>query len=608
MGVDDTDVRTLYSEAIRAAEQYGSKAAIVHYGPENQNEPEIISYRHVLARVTQAINWLHSKGVNEGDVVAFFLPNCPEKIIIDLAAKTLGISLAIEYYQELSAVEDVLKKTQPKVVIFADQCLDPRYFELYQSIQSVIESFASVFYLRRKDTDVAKFSRAQDLILELPSSSIGKQSDVLETLECRLPSSIERAASYCFTGGTSGKPKVVVRSVKNLFYSEIEASRVLNSSDRLDERSTVFSLQSHFTQFFLAGATVLSLDESYIAGGNNGLSIGDFFVKQQLTHLVAPFPLVQRFMHYPKFKMACKGSLKTITHYGAKLTVNNFRQLKAIGFETVLDSYGSMETSLLSSYAVLNEASLGKIGKLRECFEMKIATVMEGEHLTECVDGEIGQLLVRGPSVFECYLFEETIKASLIGDWYETGDLVRIDENGDLWLVGRDQKFARLGATYSDLEGMEERVLNYDDVDSIAVIPACDVLGRLVLTVFACPAPGITIDKSDFQAYCCRELQPEKFFTDLEVSLVALLPRLARGKIDRIALQRIALKRIVFEHLNKVDDRYTFEVEVIPDEKHIHCLEIRLSDGSSLEDDANTEIYQTICQMLSDFDYSYKVF
>jgi long-chain acyl-CoA synthetase len=90
----------------------------------------------------------------------------------------------------------------------------------------------------------------------------------------------------------------------------------------------------------------------------------------------------------------------------------------------VLEGYGMTETSTVATVNTLDEFRFGSVGKTLPGVEAKVA--------------EDGELLLRGPNIFQGYYKNEEATADTIADgWLHTGDLARIDEDGFVYIIGR---------------------------------------------------------------------------------------------------------------------------------------------------------------------------
>ncbi|ERP38783.1 AMP-binding protein [Chitinivibrio alkaliphilus] len=120
---------------------------------------------------------------------------------------------------------------------------------------------------------------------------------------------------------------------------------------------------------------------------------------------------------------------------------------------TLLEGYGTTETSPVISVNTLEEHKAGSIGKPLPSVEVKIVDIDTHE---ECPPGKQGKILVRGDLVMKGYYnnYEETALRIHQG-WYNTGDLGVLDKEGFLWHKGRLKRFVKIGAEMVSLVSVE---------------------------------------------------------------------------------------------------------------------------------------------------------
>jgi acyl-[acyl-carrier-protein]-phospholipid O-acyltransferase/long-chain-fatty-acid--[acyl-carrier-protein] ligase len=121
---------------------------------------------------------------------------------------------------------------------------------------------------------------------------------------------------------------------------------------------------------------------------------------------------------------------------------------------TLLEGYGTTETSPVISANTLEENRPGSVGKVIPDVQVKIENYETGE---ECGPGETGRVLVKGDNVMKGYLedFEETSMRIRHG-WYDTGDMGYLDEDGFLWHAGRLKRFVKIGGEMVSLVRVED--------------------------------------------------------------------------------------------------------------------------------------------------------
>jgi len=148
-------------------------------------------------------------------------------------------------------------------------------------------------------------------------------------------------------------------------------------------------------------------------------------------------------------------------------------------------------------------------------------------------DGEAGELLLKGPGIFDAYLSPWTPGDEVLQDgWFATGDLAKRDEEGLLYLVGRTQSVINVGGMKCFPEEIEA-VLN-----THPAVRECRVIGMPHATFGAVPSaevvlrdPAVVPRTAEFMNLCRKELSSYK--VPLRYIMVAELPKTPSGKLLR---------------------------------------------------------------------------
>jgi len=145
--------------------------------------------------------------------------------------------------------------------------------------------------------------------------------------------------------------------------------------------------------------------------------------------------------------------------------------------------------------------------------------------------GQVGELFVSGPSICPGYLndHEETRRVFCDG-WLRTGDFVRQDEEGYLWIEGRKAGFLKIRGTRVSLAEVEEKVTAIPGVYECAACAATHPEAGEALVLFVVPDQGATIATEEV-----RRRLPAHWTLD-SIRLVSELPKTSAGKIARSAL------------------------------------------------------------------------
>jgi acyl-[acyl-carrier-protein]-phospholipid O-acyltransferase / long-chain-fatty-acid--[acyl-carrier-protein] ligase len=344
-------------------------------------------------------------------------------------------------------------------------------------------------------------------------------------VEIPLPRSESAGATavVLFTSGSEGIPKGVELSHRNLLANIRQALAMLDFTD--DEK--IFNALPLFHSFGLTVCTLLPLVR------------GNYL-------FLYPSPLHYRVLPEAMYDRACTvmvGTNTFLTGYAKKANPYDFNSVKYLvsGGERlqesnstlwaqkfglrIMEGYGATECSPVISVTTRVDPKVGSVGRLLPGIEAKL----------EVVEGiaEGGRLLVRGPNVMKGYLNSEANeKFQALGGWYDTGDIVRIDEDGFLFVLGRLKRFAKVSGEMISLTAVEDSLAgafpHYGPRFEVAVISRHDDdKGEALIAVTT--ESRLTPDE-------IRGVIRGKGMTNLsvprELVLISEIPKLGTGKVD----------------------------------------------------------------------------
>jgi len=201
----------------------------------------------------------------------------------------------------------------------------------------------------------------------------------------------------------------------------------------------------------------------------------------------------------------------------------------------LLEGYGATECAPCVSVNTPLEPRYGSVGRLLPGMECKLEPV-EG-----VTDG--GRLFVRGPNVMKGYLNAEANKKfQALGGWYDTGDIVGLDAEGYLHILGRMKRFAKVSGEMVSLAAVEDALAgafpHYGLHCQIAVITRPEEnKGEMLIAVTN--EPKLTLDE-------IRDAIKAKGLTNLsaprEIKVVKEIPKLGTGKVNHRELQALMEK------------------------------------------------------------------
>jgi len=269
---------------------------------------------------------------------------------------------------------------------------------------------------------------------------LSRSSSSLPASEGR-PGDPEEVAAIHYTSGTSGLPKGVLLSHKNLVANVLQAAAWIGKAEKGEE--TFLSILP-FHQAF--GMTLCMNLPIHLAAMS--IQLPRFEINQVLPafkkHPPSFFPalpsMIELLASYPEISEDKFSSVQTCWSVGRPLPVEDLQNFERRFGRKITEGYGLTEASPLThANPVYGKRKAGSIGIPLPDTDAKIVTERNGEK--EVPTGEVGELIVRGPQVMKGYwnMPQETSKALRHG-WLHTGDKARMDEEGYFYITGKINK------------------------------------------------------------------------------------------------------------------------------------------------------------------------
>jgi len=151
--------------------------------------------------------------------------------------------------------------------------------------------------------------------------------------------------------------------------------------------------------------------------------------------------------------------------------------------------------------------------------------------------GEVGELVVRGPSVFKGYLNNpEATEQTFYDGWYRTGDLGYVDAEGFYYIVDRLKDMIIVGGLNVYSREVEDVLVSYPAVQDCAIVGEPDELRGEAVHAFIELKPNTTCTVEEIKDYCRARLADYK--CPLGVTFTEMLPRSFTGKILKRVLKQ----------------------------------------------------------------------
>ncbi|MHA1377666.1 MAG: class I adenylate-forming enzyme family protein [Candidatus Helarchaeota archaeon] len=251
-------------------------------------------------------------------------------------------------------------------------------------------------------------------------------------------------------------------------------------------------------------------------------------------------------LKYPDLDKFDLSSLTLISSGGGKLPQNiKIELLKKFHWTTVIDGYGSTETIGTSTIAFMGHDDIPKIKKEyigQPVTGMEIRCINEkGE---EVAKGEIGEMVFKGKTIMKGY-YKDDLKTKSTFDqdgWFHSGDLCYMDEENNVYYVGRKEEMITSGGEKIFPMEIEDVLRLHDKIDDVAVLGIPDEVWGQKVVAFIKLEKGAKLSEKEITEYCKGKIASYK--KPRIIKFVSELPTTKTGKLDRIQLGKLAEKLI----------------------------------------------------------------
>ncbi|MBV1878936.1 MAG: AMP-binding protein [Pseudomonadales bacterium] len=456
---------------------------------------------------------LAKQGVKAGDFIIIHLDNSPEFIISWFACAALG-AIAVSTNTR-SVARDLSYFAEHVNAVGA--ITQPAFAELVASSCSQLE------FICVTDNNAGEPAKPPERVNHLPFQKLLDTPIALPTR----PTQPLDDLSVQFTSGTTSRPKAVLWTHANaLWGGKIGAAHMRLQAD---------DITLVFLPLFHTNAQSYSMLSTLWSGGTMVLQpkySASRFWDTSLKHKITWCSMIP-------FAFKALASKPIPAHHyrfwgvGAHIPkIDQLFKLKTIGW------WGMTETITHGTITDLDHpGASGNMGRAAPEYEIQIrdpqgALVNPGEKGKLFIHG------VRGVTLFKEYFGSpEANSASFDKDgWFDTGDIVRVDANGDLFFADRDKDMLKVGAENVAASEIESVIMQTGLVNECAVVAQKHFMLDEVPVVFIIPNPGAPDDiKRKIIDHCKTNLADFKVVTD--VYLVEELPRSTLEKIAKNELR-----------------------------------------------------------------------
>jgi len=508
--------RTLFQGLLDAAKVHGKSLPILEDVERNP-----MSYKRLILG-SLILGKKFEKFSKPGEAVGVLLPNTNGTVATFMGLQAIGrVPAMLNFSAGPSSMVAATETAAVKTILTSK-----RFIELgrLEQVETELKKVAKIIYLE----DIRETIGTTDKLIGLIKSKLIS----LTYNPAKYNISPNDTATILFTSGSEGTPKGVALSHKNIMSNihQISAKVDFSPSD------TVFNALPIFHAFGLSDGTLLPL----LSG------VKTFLYPSPLHYRIVPE------MIYDTNATIMFGTDTFLKGYANKAHPYDFYSIRYVfaGAEKlsketrtlwsdkfgirIFEGYGATETSPVLSFNTAMECKPGTVGRFMPGVKYKLEAVPGID------DG--GRLLVSGPNIMKGYMFHDNpgvIEPPEDG-WYDTGDIVDLDEEGYITIKGRAKRFAKIAGEMVSLTMVEQFLSRHwpENMHGVVALP-CPKKGEQIILLTDIKA----LERSELMAKA-----KEDGLTELAIPKTIhsnqSIPVLGTGKLDLVTLKDIALSKL----------------------------------------------------------------
>ncbi len=525
--------------------------------PSDHTRCLTLTYAELAAMVTRIANALTSLGVRRQDAVTLSGVNTSMLYAATLAAQAVGIAAPVNPALGGERLAELLRRTQSRVLVAAGPELDEQQWQRLLTVARHV-GMTAVLVLRPDDihSEAPPLPADRDLVVAYLDEVIADQR--ADRLVGARPPARHDLAAFVHTGGTTGAPKVAAHTHAN----QLACGQAIAQCGGLTAGESI-----------LGGLPLFHVNALLVTG------VAPMFGGQRV---VWPSPtgyrdpaLYARFWQIVEhYQIAAMSAVPTV--YGALSRVPVDTDISSLRIPIVgasplpasvreafaahtgrrlLEGYGLTEATCASTYTPPGEERFGSVGRALPHQQVKAARMNEDGSWVDCVPGNVGVLMINGPTVFAGYVNDPKLDGprvshdGLVHDgWLNTGDLGRLDADGFVYLTGRAKDLIIRGGHNIDPRVIEEALLGHPTVIAAAAVGRPDKHSGEVPVAYVVLADPDRFDEAELTAWAAAAID-EPAARPKHIYPIPAIPTTEVGKYHKPTLVADAAVRAVADAL-----------------------------------------------------------
>jgi acyl-CoA synthetase (AMP-forming)/AMP-acid ligase II len=487
------------------------------------------TYREFYERVTGLSNFFNSHGIQQGDCIAILHQNSHEFLEAYYAAAAIGAILnPLNIRLSAKELAAILNDSGAKMLIAAS-----RFYEAAKELKGLGCGIQKILWTGDdKKTDLFESFVYEDIVKN-KYDSLPTVPDMPDT----------EIAHLYYTSGTTGKPKGVMLSHKNVCIHSLAAIAELHLTDKDHwiHAAPLFHLADAWAAFaitWVGGKHVLISDF-------NPPEVLNLIEKEKITITNMIPTMLNVLVNTKDSENTDFSSLRVILSGGAPIAPDVVHRIMDVFGCDYIQTYGMTETSPYLTVSILNEnisylppekqfAYKARTG--RPFLGVLLKVVRDDGTEVEHNDKEVGEIIVKGDIVTAGYWNQplET-KAAIKNGWLYTGDMAVVDREGYVNIVDRKKDMIITGGENVYSIEVENVLYSHAAVLEAMVIGIPDPKWGEIVKGVVVLKEGCTATEEEIIRYCRENIASYK--TPKSIDFMNELPRTGSGKLCKKALK-----------------------------------------------------------------------
>jgi fatty-acyl-CoA synthase len=509
----------------RTAARFAERPALV-----SRQQDVRLTYAQLDAAIDAVAGGLLRAGIQAGDRVGIWAPNCAEWVLVQYATAKVGAILVnVNPAYRAHELEYVLRQSGMRLLFSASAFKTSDYAAMIAEVGSAVDTLERTVFVDRDEW--AEFND-------------GEPDD--EAIAARMATlSFDDPINIQYTSGTTGFPKGATLSHHNILNNGFFVTELLNLTER-----DVTCLPVPFYHCFgmvmgnlgtLAhGGCVVIPAPSFDPGATL-----EAVAAEGVTSLYGVPTMFIAMLDHERFDSFDLSSLRTGIMAGSPCPIEVMKKVvERMHMSEVAICYGMTETSPVSTQTRVDdplERRVGTVGRVGPHVEVKVIDPESGLVVER---GVAGELCTRGYSVMLGYWddAERTAEAVDRAGWMHTGDLATMDDEGYLNIVGRSKDLVIRGGENVYPREIEEFLYTHEDVADVQVVGVPDARYGEELCAWVIVRAGASLDEDAVREYCRGRLA--HFKVPRYVIFADEFPMTVTGKVQKFKMRETSIERL----------------------------------------------------------------